>query len=423
MAVYLDEQLDDEPMFGNVARYLEMSPSISMERVIKLIYGENTRASLLGRNYSHVAAETQSCWGLASREIINRMTLFPYVSRFLNEDASNGLIGQMLVSKSEGKTRGSWPALGNKGVRFCMRCLAEDLEQQVPKHWRRTHQLPGVIICVHHMEFLWMHAVGEVRNFLSFITPEVARAEGVSPLVQETMDVRKDAALQYAKLSHDLLNERMTIDRRCVYEIFKENIINKIRYRDVGELRKSISLLIDNCFGDDYLRCVGYRESIIPDLTGRHGFEAARVLWIVIFATMLELIDRDPSLLDDCDFKAVYGDAPLESFRRKPYFRERPPVECPNTLAGHGAGHIVERTAWRDSTLQCACTCGMRFRCDELDVGIGPPQITRWGETYVQEVMRLRSAGYNPSDISKMLGLPVRTAFNIYSALSTIGQK
>jgi hypothetical protein len=417
MAVYLDEQLDDEPMFGIVARYMEMSPSITVERVIPLIYGERTRPSLLGRNYSHVAVETKSCWGLTSKEIIHRMTLFPYVSSLIDEKASDDLIGEMLVSRSRGKKRnGSWPALGCEGFRYCRRCIAEDMEQGVPRHWRRTHQLPGVTICVHHAEFLWIYNASKGGRYLKFVTPEVAQTMGVSPMVRESMDVRKEAALQYAKLSHDLLNGRVRIDRRYIYEVFNEKIKRRLKYRDHGELRKSILLLIENCFGGDYLGCVGYRGTRFPDCRRLRGFETSRLLWIVIFATMLNLIERDPNLLDDCRFKAVYGNAPPENFRRRPHFRARPPVECPNTLAEHGAGHIVESTAWRNSALRCACTCGMRFRCAELDVGIGPPQIKRWGEAYVREVKRLRSAGYGPTDISKMLGLPLRTVFNMYSA-------
>ncbi|WP_405033606.1 TniQ family protein [Paraburkholderia terrae] len=73
---------------------------------------------------------------------------------------------------------------GGREFRYCRRCISEDREHGVPMHWRRTHQLPGVVICVHHREFLWRHKIENAHPYLSFATPERSEILGVSPVVE-----------------------------------------------------------------------------------------------------------------------------------------------------------------------------------------------------------------------------------------------
>lgn len=370
---------------------------------------------MMGRNIGHVANETSACWGLTPKEIINRMTIFPYLSSMLDKNKASDLLGDMIASTSRSGGRYvAGPSWGAAEFRYCKHCILEDRERRVPMHWRRTHQLPGVIICVHHGEFLWSYKNNRIDGRLGFVTPEGSHKLGVSPIASDSMRVRKDAALMYAKISHNLLIGCESIDRGKLRDKFWNFLRLRSRYFYGDKAKECCARLIDICFGEDYLQCA--RIGLVKHHPWVLSFEKAHISWAVLSESLMRLVERDPDLLNDDYFRTFYDGMPSETIKRAPRMRERPPVECPNLLARHGAGHIVKRTAWRNRALQCACECGMTFTCAELEVGVGPPRITRWGDAYVQEVNRMRGSGYGPAYISRTLGLPLRTVFNMLSS-------
>ncbi|NUX98897.1 TniQ family protein [Paraburkholderia youngii] len=413
MAVYLDEQLDDEPLFGIVARYIETSPGISLSRVIPFLYGAPVTASIMGRNIGHVASETSACWGLAPQEIACRMTIFPYVSNMLEKERASDLLEEMIGSRNARPlTHRLGPWSGAVEFRYCRSCLLEDQKQGIPMHWRRTHQLPGVVICLRHREFLWSYKMRDKHSVSrGFITPETVRKLGVAPLVSDAEHVREEAALEYAQVSNDLLHGVKSINRKSLSVQFSRFLSRRSRYFSGHRTEECTKKLINGCFGKDYFACAGIGP--VDGLIRERNLERAGVWKAVLLTSVLQLIERHPDLLADDCFKSIYGDVSLAGVKCGPRFRPRPPVECPSSLAPHGAGHIVERTAWRNRVLQCACECGMTFTCEELDAGIGPPRITRWGRVYVQEVNRLKSMGQGPNAIAEKLRLPLRTVFNM----------
>ncbi|MGF6810895.1 hypothetical protein OKW30_006087 [Paraburkholderia sp. Clong3] len=413
MAVYLDEQLDDEPLFGIIARYIDTTPAVTVKRIIPFLYGKRwIYASNMGRNIDHLASVTGACWGLAPEKIIYRMTLFPYFSSMLEKNQASDLLEQMIISKSRGGGRTVYgPNAGMVELRYCRSCLLEDRERGEPMHWRRTHQLPGVIICLRHREFLWFHRLNRMPFRLGYLTPDVAQKFGVKRIVTDVMQIREEAALEYAQASQDLLNGSKSLDRGPLILEFSRFLRQQSRYFAGDKFNECVMQLIENCFGKDYLECarIGRFENYF-----RSGkFHKVHVAKLVLITSLRRMIERNPELLRDDGFKPIYGGVSSDAIKCGPLFRPRPSVVCPSLVAPHGAGHIVEKTAWNERALRCVCDCGMTFICPELDVGIGPPRVTRWGAVYCQEVKKLKSLGHSWKYIAEKLGLPKATVFKM----------
>jgi len=56
------------------------------------------------------------------------------------------------------------------------------------------------------------------------------------------------------------------------------------------------------------------------------------------------------------------------------------------------------------------------LQTERIDDRGGSRQTYPYGQHYIREIRRLRSAGYGSADISKKLGLPLRTVFTMYDA-------
>lgn len=101
MAIYLDEPLDDEPLFSVIARYLERGPKISRSAVCQQLFASQfslmaTECNKTGR----VASETQACWGMSAEQIAERMTNYRYYAAFLSAERAKEVL-ERIAGKSE----------------------------------------------------------------------------------------------------------------------------------------------------------------------------------------------------------------------------------------------------------------------------------------------------------------------------------
>lgn len=96
---------------------------------------------------------------LSVSKIITCHTVLPYYAPFLTDDQTQHARASMAGG-------GKWLMLklgvnasrleSASRLRFCPACLDEDIARGGAAYWHRVHQLPGVLVCPHHGDSLWM---------------------------------------------------------------------------------------------------------------------------------------------------------------------------------------------------------------------------------------------------------------------------
>ncbi|MEX3969000.1 hypothetical protein AB4Y42_44180, partial [Paraburkholderia sp. EG286B] len=73
MTIFLPDQLDEEPLFGIVARYLK-TPRTLLPAVLEHVFGYQMPYGKMPFNLNRVEEATRVCWGLTAKDIAERMT-------------------------------------------------------------------------------------------------------------------------------------------------------------------------------------------------------------------------------------------------------------------------------------------------------------------------------------------------------------
>lgn len=157
MVSYFPVIYPDELLYSVLARYHRHTASRSPKRTLDDLFGERTvRATVdlpghLGALSRRLPAER--C--LAPERLAAELTLFPYHVAF--QPAS--VVREVLTAMIDGAADNSVHVrLGLAAsivptpdtLRFCPLCFAEAVARWGEPYWRRSHHLPGVLVCAEH---------------------------------------------------------------------------------------------------------------------------------------------------------------------------------------------------------------------------------------------------------------------------------
>lgn len=161
MAIFLDEPFPDEALFSTIARYLTDARVTRRGTFLKApAYSDATLLIGIAAGLERMAAETSIVWGLSAVEIRDRLTLYPYYAALCANGTDQSAGNAVHWRRSNGAT------LGRLGLRHCEMCWMGDVENGIPRYWRRTHQLPGVLTCLEHRSPLNSSGCGASRSLL-----------------------------------------------------------------------------------------------------------------------------------------------------------------------------------------------------------------------------------------------------------------
>ncbi|MFM0304750.1 TniQ family protein [Paraburkholderia sediminicola] len=411
MAFYLDEPLDDEPLFGVVGRYLERVPGVNASAVLSRLLGWRHLGSFkLGIRTELVSLETQNCWALSAEEIAERLTMYRYYASFVSATRAKKLLD--CVTGELRSVQGGLVLWGGRRRRhrYCQSCLSENNRSGEPLHWRRAHQLPGVVFCVRHEEPLWEWEYERPRD--AFASPTAMCGK---PVEINVTKVQREALLDIAKISSDILNRRVNLDVRDFGKRFTRYFDDRSRYF-AGILRAQCAArLLENLFGADYLEShsISLGAGFFRDTQGVGEVSALR---IVAASTAVLRVEDDAELIADRKFADLYRYEPPELIRpRKGWMRTNrlPPITCPSKLATHGGCHCIEHWSLIKRHYQGKCSCGMTVIFGEVRDGLPALRVIRWGGLYRQEVRKLAAGGMPRKLIAQSLDMPLTTVKNI----------
>ncbi|WP_322048268.1 TnsD family Tn7-like transposition protein [Paraburkholderia sp. J67] len=317
MAIDLDFPFPDEPLFSAVARYMADLRVGDKVRFLKNLFGYQQRLSVtLAYGLDRFAEETSCVWNLNSRELAERFTLYPYYAALLPAPVRDALLADMRQ-----KGRKPSPLVVHSRLRFCEACRAADRAGHRPAYWRRSHLLPGVLLCPEHGIYLKEVWSRDLRFLAAWPALQHLSVANIQPVALDLSSAQLDACQRVTRASVWLLNHRISADLEATLAQFK-SMIWKAGYtfgpRNLDCRRLTRDFI--EFYGEPYL---AHLESLPP--TGNNNWLATAANGHLTrrFTTRAVLVAIFVNFISQQDCDAMW------------------PV-CPNKIAPHGPGHIVE---------------------------------------------------------------------------------
>jgi hypothetical protein len=410
--VFLPERLPDEILFSIVARYVDDRPWVSLYSVLRVSYGYETSASFLGNRLDYLSLSTEGCWGMTASEIAEEFTCYPYFAALVRPQKREDLLRAMTESGTDlkGRSQARLMTVGAHGVRFCEQCFSDDRRTGTPLYWRRVHQLPGVILCPWHAEFLW-----EISNFKKyrqgFFSPNRRWEFSPQRIKLRLNELQRHCCMEVSRISLFLLNEKITVFPETVRSHLESALAGVSPYFRGWRGSTCVARLFEMCFGRAYLMLNGLvtKEKTIEDTTIRFVFGRGDVcspLRLVLCAVLIKEMESNREIVAERNFSDLYG---IPSSRVRPYVdRDRPikRLNCPNVKAKHGPNHPLDSVSRIRGRIAASCSCGMTFRYpDSPDAETADMRVGRWSTDHVSAILRMNSLGKSQRVIGASLGM------------------
>jgi hypothetical protein len=382
MSVDLDPPYPDESLFSVVARYMEDLRVGNKVRFLKNLFGYQQRLSVtLAYGLERVADETRHVWGLSSDELAEQLTLYPYYAALLPMTLRDGLLVAMRQ-----KQRKPSPLIVHSTLRYCEDCRATDRAAGRPEYWRRSHLLPGVMLCLEHGRCLSEISSKELHFLISWPTLQSLSEMDAHPIALDPNPAQFDAWERVARACVWLLNNRVSTDVGATLAQFKVTAWRAgytFGPRDL-DCRRLTRHFIE-FYGEPYLLHSGSLPTI-----GNNNWLAKAVNGHLPprFTTRAVLVAIFMASLRERDSGVIWP-------------------TCPNSIAYHGPEHIVEhRTRIKGGRFAGKCSCGFRFTYSRTEAGV--PQDVRptlYGHSHAELARKLERTGATLTDIANVIGV------------------
>src|SRR5574343_1815133 len=164
MLVYFPEPYRDELLYSLLARYHRHVGSSSPKQTLDDLFGCRgviARLDLQG-SLGLLSTHLPPGWGMGPERLAVDYTLFPYYLAFQPADVRKRVLRALIGGSLAGLhlLLGLAPAASRvRQLRFCPECVLEMERTHGEPYWRRTHQLPGVLLCPDHGVILRSSAI------------------------------------------------------------------------------------------------------------------------------------------------------------------------------------------------------------------------------------------------------------------------
>lgn len=146
----------DELLYSLLARIHWLSCSNSPKQTLDELFGNRyVRAGVaLQTHLGDLSARLPPKRGLTPEKLAIDTTLFPYLTAFQPREVRDWTLSMLIKGSAEavyvrlGLVAGT--VLLPAALRYCPACRVEMLAMHGELHWRRAHQLPGVLVCSEH---------------------------------------------------------------------------------------------------------------------------------------------------------------------------------------------------------------------------------------------------------------------------------
>ncbi|MGG6297977.1 TniQ family protein [Leptolyngbya sp. AN02str] len=152
----------DELLYSNLTRYHIRSGNRSFKQTLFEVLGYFPQQLCnldLPNNLQSLISHTPVSTKFNVEDVIYNSTLYPFYKIFLTQPEA--FLLKDLMKKKVGKPIFQVAKIAvierdvhGQFLRFCDQCLEEDLQKYGEAYWHRTHQVPGVLVCLEHEKLL-----------------------------------------------------------------------------------------------------------------------------------------------------------------------------------------------------------------------------------------------------------------------------
>lgn len=170
MMTFFPRLYEDELLYSALARYHKRSGNLTYRETLEDVFGNKSIAPsiYLQSSIHNIIDNMPKNFNYTEEEIIYNHTLYPFYTAFMNKDDSDKVY-KLMLNESGGRanTKVGIIAKGtskNKYLRFCPKCMEEDIRKYGETYWHRIHQVPEYIVCSKHKTLIQNSSV-EINRY------------------------------------------------------------------------------------------------------------------------------------------------------------------------------------------------------------------------------------------------------------------
>jgi hypothetical protein len=151
---------DDELLVSVLARFVKRQGLQDDKVALEVLFGSRNivPSALLQGHIQALLCKVSHIWLVSDRDVIQRHSILPFFQSFIEPARINTVENELIFSDKPNVMTSiginasniNWP----RYYRFCPECLTEDYKYLAYSYWRRSFQLPGVLVCSKHLCYL-----------------------------------------------------------------------------------------------------------------------------------------------------------------------------------------------------------------------------------------------------------------------------
>ncbi|RQP34990.1 TnsD family Tn7-like transposition protein [Burkholderia ubonensis] len=403
MTVALPRPFEDELLYNTIGRYMEQTCVEVPTTVIRNLFGRlifPTGELLCGLGV--LAHQTYDSWGLSALQIVQQHTALPYFTSYASdqrfEAAYSAAVGDGSARPAAFLGLVATRVEGPMMFRHCEKCAAEDIVRVGEAYWKRSHQLPGVLVCIKHE--------CPLRNSVASVKLRSSREWfAANSIIASTVDVEPAGVAAWAdnvdvfevmRKSTELLTSKASRLVPSMNEHYRSLAQAAGLAKPSGVIEAEvIRREMTSMYGDEYLAAIGLSIPAAP----KQAWPVAMMLRARASYQPLQHI-----LLSHFLERAAQGDK-TRAIQKRLTARQR--FTCPNRYAVHEASHIVERVKVEEKDDgrigRGYCSCGLKFTFRRCWPGTSEPEISEifaFGKDWCEAAKEMRRNGMPVAEIA-----------------------
>ncbi|MGU7816883.1 TnsD family Tn7-like transposition protein [Burkholderia sp. AW49-1] len=412
MTVALPLPFEDELLYNVIGRYMENTCANVPTTVIRNLFGRLVFPTVeLLCGLGELARQTYDLWGLTAHQIAQRHTPLPYFTSYATDerfDAAYRTVcgdgrGRPVATLGLVATRVEGPMT----FRYCEQCAVDDIARVGEAYWKRSHQLPGVFICIKH-ELPLQNSVASVklrssREWIagnSVITSAANDAPSRAAAWVNNLDV-----FEVMRKSTELLTSESSRLVPSIHEHYRSlaqavGLAKPSGLIETNAVRREMA----NMYGEEYLAAVGLSISAAP----KQPWPVAMMLRARAAYQPLQHILLS-HFLERCGRMATIANRPKQLTAGQRF-------TCPNQYASHAPGHIIDRVKVdsKDNGRigRGYCGCGLKFTFSRCWPGTSEPEIKEiyaFGGDWCEAAKEMRRSGMPLAAIASDMGISLHS--------------
>lgn len=238
---------------------------LPLKAFLRWVHGVDTHRTSCSFLLDQAISKLAPLCGVTPAKLLFEHTVFPYVTAFLPPRESFRLARRLLARRDFEST--STVAMVQNVTqivstrRYCPECLVEDQKVLGESYWRRTHQLPTVLVCSKHRRRL---IDSDIRSVITSAEESLLLPQDVDHFAVSTCGTRlgEGDLLALANMSRQLLSSRPSAHWRADYEISARmaGFVHPSGILATGALSSAVQAY----FGDDVLTQM--RSPMAPEM-------------------------------------------------------------------------------------------------------------------------------------------------------------